>query len=146
MGWPHLYDYQTDNRMRHLREMEGVMNNVVTPAQIEKRLYDLSKEIDDSHSELVEVESHYHSHKAQYEIAVARSRMTYSTKSSPTGKNYTVQQVEALALIENEELHLRLAMTEAQVKAARANAARIKTQVEIARSIGTSVRSSMEAL
>jgi hypothetical protein len=119
---------------------------VVTPAQIEKRLYDLSKEIDESHSELVEVESHYNSYKAQYEIAIARSRMTYSMKSSPTGKNYTVSEREDMALLENEELHIRVAMAEAQVKAARANAARIKTQVEIARSIGTSVRSSMEAL
>jgi len=121
-------------------------NGVVTPAQIEKRLYDLSKEIDDSHSELVEVESHYHSYKAQYEIAIARSRMLYSAKSSPTGKNYTVSEREDMALLENDELHIRVAMAEAQVKAARANASRIKTQVEIARSIGTSVRSSMEAL
>ena len=121
-------------------------NAVVTPQQIEKRLYDLSKEIDDSHSELVEVESHYNSFKAQYEIAMARMRMTYSTRTSATGKNYTVGEREDMALLENEELHLRVAMAEAQVKAARANASRIKTQVEIARSIGTSVRSSMEAL
>ena len=121
-------------------------NTVVTPAQIEKRLYDLSKEIDESHSELVEVESHYNSFKAQYEIAMARSRMIYATKSSPTGKNYTVTERDDMALLENEELHLRVAMAEAQVKAARANANRIKTQVEIARSIGTSVRSSLEAL
>jgi len=119
---------------------------VVTPAQIEKRLYDLSKEIDESHSELVEVESHYNSYKAQYEIAIARSRMEFSMKSSPTGKNYTVSEREDMALLANEELHIRVAMAEAQVKAARANASRIKTQVEIARSIGTSVRSSMEAL
>jgi hypothetical protein len=121
-------------------------NTVVTPAQIEKRLYDLSKEIDESHSELVEVESHYNSFKAQYEIAMARTRMTYATKSAPTGKNYTVTERDDMALLENEELHLRVAMAEAQVKAARANATRIKTQVEIARSIGTSVRSSLEAL
>ena len=119
-------------------------NEIFTPAKIEKRLYDLSKEIDDSHSELIEVESHYHSYKAHYEIAMAKSRMSYSMKSSPTGKNYTVQQVEALALIDNEELHLRVAMAEAQVKGARANAGRVKTQVEIARSMGTSVRASME--
>jgi hypothetical protein len=119
-------------------------NAVVTPAQIEKRLYDLSKEIDESHSELVEVESHYNSYKAQYEIAIAKSRMEYSMKSSSTGKNYTVSEREDMALISNEELHIRVAMAEAQVKAARANAARIKVQVEIARSIGTSVRSSME--
>jgi hypothetical protein len=72
--------------------------------------------------------------------------MNYAIKSAPTGKNYTVQERDDIALLENEELHLRVAMAEAQVKAARANATRIKTQVEIARSIGTSVRSSLEAL
>lgn len=121
-------------------------NTVVTPAQIEKRLYDLSKEIDESHSELVEVESHYSSFKAQYEVSMARSRMVHATKSSPTGKNYTVAERDDMALLENEDAHLRVAMAEAQVKAARANAMRIKVQVEIARSIGTSVRSAMEAL
>jgi hypothetical protein len=41
-------------------------------------------------------------------------------------------------------LHMQIAIAEASVKAARANATRIKTQVEIARSIGTSVRTSMD--
>jgi hypothetical protein len=118
--------------------------SVVTPAQLEKRLYNLSKAIDESYSELVEVESHYNSHKAHYEIAIARSRMEYSMKSSPTGKNFTVSEREDMALLANEELHIRVAMAEAQVKAARANVARIKTQVDIARSIGTSVRSALE--
>lgn len=132
--------------MKTEKSAKQMSNTVVTPAQIEKRLYDLSKEIDESHSELVEIESHYNSWKAQYEIALAKSRMEYSMKSSPTGKNYTVSEREDMALLANEELHLRVASAEAQVKAARANAARIKTQVEIARSIGTSVRSSMEVL
>jgi hypothetical protein len=117
---------------------------MITPQKIETRLYELSKEIDESHEDLVTAEADYYQTKAKYEIAVARSRMTYSTKSAPTGKNYTVQQVEALALLENEELHMNVAISEAKVKSARANAMRIKTQVEITRSIGTSVRTSME--
>jgi 4-hydroxy-3-methylbut-2-en-1-yl diphosphate synthase IspG/GcpE len=39
---------------------------------------------------------------------------------------------------------MHIGITEAIVKAARANASRIKTQVEIARSIGTSVRTSLD--
>jgi hypothetical protein len=39
-----------------------------------------------------------------------------------------------------------MATVEAMVKASRANAARLKTQVDIARSIGTSVRTSMDAI
>jgi len=120
------------------------MTQIVTPAQIEARLYALSKEIDDAHEELAKAEADYNQSKSHYEIAMAKSRMTFASKSSPTGKNYTVQERDDLALIENEQLHLHIAITEAIVKAARANASRIKTQVEIARSIGTSVRTSMD--
>jgi hypothetical protein len=120
------------------------VSQIVTPAQVEQQLYALSKEIDTNYSELLEAESHYSSDKAQYEIAMARSRMEYSMKSSPTGKNYTVSEREDMALLTNETLHLQMAMSEARVKAARANAVRIKTKVDIARSIGTSVRAAVE--
>ena len=120
------------------------MTQIVTPAQIEKRLYDLSKEIDDCHTELVDAEAAYNRIKSDYEIAMAKSRMIYASKSSATGKNYTVQERDDLALLENQALHTQIAFAEAAVKAARANANRIKTQVEIARSIGTSVRTSMD--
>jgi len=120
------------------------MTQVVTPAQIEARLYALSKEIDDGYEELAKAEADYHQAKSQYEICMAKSRMTYASKSSPTGKNYTVQERDDLALIDNEQLHMHIGITEAIVKAARANASRIKTQVEIARSIGTSVRTSLD--
>ena len=120
------------------------MTQIVTPAQIEARLYALSKEMDDAHEELAKAEADYNQAKSQYEISMAKSRMTYASKSSPTGKNYTVQERDDLALIDNEQLHMHIGITEAIVKAARANASRIKTQVEIARSIGTSVRTSLD--
>lgn len=119
-------------------------NQIVTPAQIEARLKALSKEIDEVHVQLVDAERDYNTVKANFEIAMAKSRMTYASKSSPSGKNYTVQERDDLALLDNSELHLQLAIDEAKVKAARANANRIKTQVEIARSIGTSVRTSLD--
>jgi multidrug resistance efflux pump len=123
------------------------MSNVVlTPQMVENRLKELSREIDESHSELVEAESHYLSVKAQYEIALAKSRLNMARRSSPTGKNYTVGEREDLAIVENEELHLRMASAEALVRGARANAQRIRTQVDIARSIGTSVRTSLDVL
>jgi hypothetical protein len=75
---------------------------------------------------------------------MAKSRMNYASRTSATGKNYTVQERDDLALLDNESLHTQIGFAEAAVKAARANATRIKTQVEIARSIGTSVRTSMD--
>ena len=49
-----------------------------------------------------------------------------------------------MALVQNAELHKIVSMDEAIVKANRANVARLRVQVDIARSIGTSVRTGME--
>jgi hypothetical protein len=74
------------------------------------------------------------------EISMARSRMSVS---HPDFKLTSVQRDDE-ALIQNAEQHMQLAMAEASVKANRANANRIRTQVDIARSISVSVRASME--
>lgn len=120
------------------------MTQIVTPAQIEARLYALSKEIDSAHDELVACEADYHRKRAEYEVSMARSRMNYASKSSPTGKNYTVQERDDLALLENENLHFDVNILEARVKAARNNASRIRVQVDLTRSMSASVRTSME--
>jgi hypothetical protein len=120
------------------------MSEIITPAMVEQKLRGLSKEVDEAHKNLVEVETIYHSIKAEYEIAMAKSRMTFATHSSPTGKNYTVGEREDMALIQNEELHKDLSIVQAKVLATRANTNRLKMQVDIARSVGTSVRTSMD--
>jgi hypothetical protein len=120
------------------------MSQVVTPQQIESRLYTLSKDVDQAHQDLVEAELEFHKGTAEYEVAMARSRIGFAGKSSPGGRNYTVAEREDMAVIENEQAHYLIAITEAKVKAARANVNRLKTQVEIARSMSASVRSSME--
>jgi ribosomal protein L13E len=120
------------------------MTQVVTPQQIENRLYTLSKEVDQAHADLVECETKYHLAVAQYEIGLAKTRLEFSGKTSPTGRNYTVGEREDMALIANQEQHLTLAVEEAKVKAARANVQRLQTQVKIAQSMSASVRASME--
>lgn len=120
------------------------MSQVVTPQQIESRLYTLSKEVDQAHEDLVNAELDFHSGVADYEVAMARSRISLAGKTSPGGRNYTVAEREDMAVIENEQKHYAIAVIEARVKAARANVSRLKTQVEIARSMSASVRSSME--
>lgn len=112
----------------------------ITPAKIEARLYELSKEIDESHKSLVDAETDYHSAKTAFEIAMAKSRI----RNSHPDLRMTVGMREDQALIENEDLAMAVSAAEIRVKAERANAQRIRTQVDIARSIGTSVRSSME--
>lgn len=120
------------------------MSQVVTPQQIESRLYALSKEVDEAHQDLVDAELEFHKGTAEYEVAMAKTRISLAGKSSPSGRNYTVAEREDMAVIENQEQHFAMAVHEAQVKAARANVSRLKTQVEIARSMSASVRSSME--
>ena len=55
-----------------------------------------------------------------------------------------VGDVADKALLECENEWRELQVAEALVKAARANTNRVRTQVDIARSIGTSVRASLE--
>jgi putative lipase involved disintegration of autophagic bodies len=111
---------------------------MVTPQSIENRLLTLSKEVDDAHQFLETAEIDFHKAKSDYELAMAGSRLSY-------GKDkLRVQDVQDLALTTNSHLYRALNSAEAVVKAARANATRIRTQVDIARSVGTSVRSSLE--
>ena len=120
------------------------MSEIITPAMVEQKLRGLSKEVDEAHKVLVEVETNYHGIKADYEIAMAKARMHFAMQSSPTGKNYTVGEREDMALLANEELHKDLAIVQAKILASRANTNRLKMQVDIARSVGTSVRTSMD--
>ncbi len=120
------------------------MNQVVTPQQIESRLYQLSKEVDVAHQELVSCEMSFLTAVADYEIGLAKSRLELAGRSSPTGRNYTVGEREDIALVANAEKHIAIATEEAKVKASRANVNRLQTQVKIAQSMSASVRASME--
>ena len=56
------------------------MSEIITPAMVEQKLRGLSKEVDEAHKNLVEVETIYHSIKAEYEVAMAKSLMTFATQ------------------------------------------------------------------
>lgn len=114
---------------------------MITPEKVETRLYDLSKEIDVAHDELVGAEKNYHTAKAAFEVAIARARINIGLNNM----KLRVGDVADKALLECEKEWHEIQYAEALVKAARANAQRVRTQVDIARSIGTSVRASMDA-
>jgi len=111
---------------------------MVTPVAIENRLAALSKEVDEAQRFLEESEHAYHKAKSEYEIEMAHSRMKLSTEKM------RVQDIQDYALLSCQDQFRALNTAEATVKAARGNAQRIRTQVDIARSIGTSVRASIE--
>lgn len=119
---------------------ENMNETVITPVRIENRLVELSKEIDAVHAALSKAEMDYHKAKSAFELSIARSRIVTGNASN----KMRVQDVADHALLQcHDEFHT-LQITEAMVKAARANAQRVRTQVDIARSIGTSVRASMD--
>jgi uncharacterized protein with von Willebrand factor type A (vWA) domain len=111
---------------------------MVTPQAIENRLTALSKEVDEAHVFLENAELSYHKAKTDYELGMAGTRLSFGQEK------LRVQDVQDIALRENAHLYRALNTAEATVKAARANATRIRTQVDIARSVGTSVRASLE--
>ena len=117
---------------------------MITPAKVEARLVELSKEIDKAHADLVIAETNYHKNKADYEIAMARTRIDLAGKSKPSGGNYTVGERDDLAIITNHDMYKVIAEDEAIVKANRANVARLRVQVDITRSISSSIKASMD--
>jgi uncharacterized protein with von Willebrand factor type A (vWA) domain len=113
---------------------------MVTPATVEKRLVELSKEIDEAQRFLDESEQEYFDAKGACEIALAESRLAIRKD----GLKFTVQEKEDLATVECSALIRTVYAAEAKVRAARGNAQRVRTQIDIARSVGTSVRASLD--
>lgn len=103
-------------------------------------MLELSREIDASHEQLSKAEMDYHKAKSAFELSIAEARIV-------TGRSFVkmrVQDVADTALLQCHKEYETLQITEAIVKAARANAQRVRTQVDIVRSVGTSVRASMD--
>lgn len=113
---------------------------IVTPASVEKRLLDLSKEIDEAQRFLDESEREYFTAKSECEIALAKSRLGQKSDSIKR----TVSEREDMATIVCQDLIRAVAIADAKVRSARGNASRVKTQIDIARSVGTSVRASLD--
>jgi hypothetical protein len=113
---------------------------IVTPATIEKRLVELSKEIDEAQKFLDESEQQYFDAKGACEIGLAQARLGVVKD----GLKMTVQEKEDVATIECAHLIRAVYGAEAKVRAARGNAQRVRTQIDIARSVGTSVRAALD--
>lgn len=111
------------------------MNHSTSPYAIEKRLLELDRLLDEAHVELRESEEDYHRAKATYEVAFAKAFLTADERNAEACKQS--------AVLATEEQRQRLALTEARVRAARANASRLEQQVDITRSVGRLVTSAM---
>jgi hypothetical protein len=120
------------------------MTHAITPAEIEQRLKYLSKEVDSAQTDANDAEHQYYTAKAGYEIGIAQARMQVASKYAERGVKATVQDKEDEALLGTSDLMVALYTAEAVVRAARGNVQRLRTQVDISRTVSASVRSSME--
>lgn len=117
---------------------------IVTAVQVERRLLDLSHEVDEAYESLRAAEMEFHTAKATYEVEYARATLQISAQAKTDESRPTVAEKEARALLKVEAQRMALAAAEAVVRAARANANRLQTQVDLARSVGTTLRASID--
>lgn len=115
--------------------MSSIANHVVTPFQIEQRLMELSRLLDEAHDDLRNAEHEFHAAKAAYEIAYAKAFLGSDERNAEASK--------CAAVLKTADEKTRLAKAEAVVRAARGNSSRLEQQVDITRSIGRLVTSSM---
>lgn len=110
---------------------------LATPAMVERRLYQLGDELDGVVVEVQQAETDYLTTKSAYEIAYARAYL------SVDGKNMREREARALlACVEEREALVR---SEALIRAHKANAQRLYTHVDIARSVSVIVRAGIGA-
>lgn len=120
------------------------MTDVILPAHVDRRLVQLSKELDTAFEALSKSEHEYMDAKTSYEIWGAEARMSIKQSAIERGVKMTVQDLDDQALLACRDQLTRLNAAEAAVKAHRANNARLRVQIDIARSVGASVRASMD--
>lgn len=109
------------------------------PHEIERRLIQLDAAIEVAFKDLDDAEYEYHETKASLELSLAKTRLGLMS-----GERTTVGAREDRALVTNEDLVLRMATSEARVRGARANVNRLRTQVDIVRSMNAGMRAAME--
>jgi hypothetical protein len=115
---------------------------LMTPYEVERRLLELSKEVDEATDDLIEAETAFVISKRNLELALARARVEIAKEH--TDAKLTVQEKADIALLKCEEQHLVADADDIWVKGSKARVNALRSQVDIIRSIGTSVRSSMD--
>lgn len=114
-----------------------------TPMEVEAQLKRLFSEVGEATDALKDAEQAYYAAKYDYEVGIAAARINEGARAANKGVRLTVQEKEDAALLATADLLKRLYTAEAVHRACRANVNRINTQTDIARSVGTSVRTSI---
>lgn len=127
--------------LRCAARLEEAVNSIVTPMQVERNMHLLYDEIDGIPAQIKEAEEAYALAKVAYEIAEASAWMN---AVAPGGGKLTVGERERIATLATEPQLRALLLADATRKAAQANATKVRVQADLIRSMGASMRSSME--
>lgn len=119
-------------------------DTIVTPADVEQRLRELGREYDEAHAKLEQIEHLYADAKGTWDVQSAKTRLAVRARAGDSGKKMTVQEIEDEALVRNQDEYLAFLSADALKNVARANTNRLRVQIDIARSVGTSVRAALE--
>ena len=114
----------------------------MTPYEVERKLLELSRALDEATQDLIEAESAFTISRRKMDMALARARA--ENAAGPFGEKLTVQEKADAALLKCESEIGQADADEIWVKGSKAIVNNLKAQVDIIRSIGTSVRSSMD--
>lgn len=107
--------------------------------EVEDRLLALSEALDDAQESLSAAEARYVTAKSAFELAMARARV-----EATAHRSWTVQEREDRALLACVDERADLDAADIMVRGHKGNVFRLRTQVDIARSLAASVRSSIE--
>lgn len=113
---------------------------LLTPYEVERKLLSLSDALDESTEDLIEAETHYVTTKRALEMSLARARVELARD----GERRTVQEKDDSALLACEPERVSFDAAEIWVRGSKAQVNKLRAQVDIIRSIGTSVRASMD--
>lgn len=111
----------------------------VTPEQVESRLRELSREVDEAHSKLENADKQLVEAEYNFKMGMAEARL----RISHSDQKMRVGEIEDRAIIVNKDAYNAYLSSQQIVRAAKSNSDRVDTQVQIAQSVGASVRASL---
>lgn len=113
------------------------------PAQIERDLETLRAANQQATRVLMDLEEEHETAQAAYAVALEKARLSTWSEAAG-GDSWTESHRNAYAVAQTEQQRIALAAAAGKVRAARARAAGIRTEVDIIRSQSALLRSALE--
>lgn len=117
---------------------------MTTPAGVEKNLMDLYYESERLTQEIKKADNAWMEKDHLAKVAAARARLEIKARANEMGVKLTVQDIEDQAFMKVRYEVLEASIAESELRVIRAQIRSNENKVGIMRSVGTSVRTSME--